>query len=504
MQTNPDLDGLLAEAPARDKCLVEWRLALPTDLDEALTEAAFHVRLFIVTWDPFEWREQRQPAMATVIGRGVEAEAVLYVPFWKTNLGDLHRWASSMTRVFADQGDLISGGSYGAEAFALRAPGLLSAVAEGPIDGLALTLETEGWVPLGHGAIEDMAAAEFGPLAMDRTSVSLDPLEEPEEGCVACAGGVFAFPAELNGNIPAMCRPHRAVAFGESQERFDAAAAASPDTWEAVEYASELLDVPHIPRGLRSELLDVASDFYERTSNQLEHVSPDTTDQDDGSGRGPQPTDEQLDRTLALFNHLAAEFGDEPADFELAVADDIELLEDYLSSVSAIFRHAGRLQDALAMAGMVGELMPSQRWIVLLDRAEIRFEQMDTDGAYRDLEEAIDIAAEDEWVTYASAATLAARHGSPERADAWYRQAIVITKIDDEVSSGLAVTKEYLEFLEAQSGREADAAAVAADLSVWDRRIRDASRGMSVKEQVGRNDRCPCGSGKKFKHCCGR
>lgn len=34
---------------------------------------------------------------------------------------------------------------------------------------------------------------------------------------------------------------------------------------------------------------------------------------------------------------------------------------------------------------------------------------------------------------------------------------------------------------------------------------RNAVRGApSSRQRVGRNDRCPCGSGKKFKHCCGR
>jgi preprotein translocase subunit SecA len=27
---------------------------------------------------------------------------------------------------------------------------------------------------------------------------------------------------------------------------------------------------------------------------------------------------------------------------------------------------------------------------------------------------------------------------------------------------------------------------------------------VSGKKKVGRNDPCPCGSGKKYKHCCGR
>ncbi len=27
---------------------------------------------------------------------------------------------------------------------------------------------------------------------------------------------------------------------------------------------------------------------------------------------------------------------------------------------------------------------------------------------------------------------------------------------------------------------------------------------VKVGKKVGRNDPCPCGSGKKYKHCCGR
>jgi len=37
-------------------------------------------------------------------------------------------------------------------------------------------------------------------------------------------------------------------------------------------------------------------------------------------------------------------------------------------------------------------------------------------------------------------------------------------------------------------------------------RVYSAKEGGSLRKQikVGRNDPCPCGSGKKFKHCCGR
>ena len=31
-----------------------------------------------------------------------------------------------------------------------------------------------------------------------------------------------------------------------------------------------------------------------------------------------------------------------------------------------------------------------------------------------------------------------------------------------------------------------------------------ATRSKKAQKKVGRNDPCPCGSGKKYKHCCGR
>ncbi len=45
-----------------------------------------------------------------------------------------------------------------------------------------------------------------------------------------------------------------------------------------------------------------------------------------------------------------------------------------------------------------------------------------------------------------------------------------------------------------------------AHLAEWDRRLRmqrPAGSGVHVEAKVGRNDRCPCGSGLKYKHCHG-
>ena len=44
----------------------------------------------------------------------------------------------------------------------------------------------------------------------------------------------------------------------------------------------------------------------------------------------------------------------------------------------------------------------------------------------------------------------------------------------------------------------------AAEVMEWVRRQDQGREAASVRQQPGRNDPCPCGSGKKFKHCCGR
>jgi uncharacterized protein YecA (UPF0149 family) len=53
--------------------------------------------------------------------------------------------------------------------------------------------------------------------------------------------------------------------------------------------------------------------------------------------------------------------------------------------------------------------------------------------------------------------------------------------------------------LRCHSGKEAH-------LAEWDRRLRTlrpAGSRVHVEAKVGRNDRCPCGSGLKYKHCHG-
>src|SRR3974390_1301992 len=52
---------------------------------------------------------------------------------------------------------------------------------------------------IGLGAITDTVQQAYGPVAFDRSLVELAMLPTPRQGCPACAGRRFNFPADLNG-----------------------------------------------------------------------------------------------------------------------------------------------------------------------------------------------------------------------------------------------------------------------------------------------------------------
>jgi uncharacterized protein YecA (UPF0149 family) len=63
---------------------------------------------------------------------------------------------------------------------------------------------------------------------------------------------------------------------------------------------------------------------------------------------------------------------------------------------------------------------------------------------------------------------------------------------------------EILDFCEERlTGEKADDVATAKPLTLSPTRLAMPRR-PEVREKVGRNDPCPCGSGKKFKTCCMR
>ena len=78
---------------------------------------------------------------------------------------------------------------------------------------------------------------------------------------------------------------------------------------------------------------------------------------------------------------------------------------------------------------------------------------------------------------------------------------------DTEVSLDIDLEKLYYNMVEAKADWLYELPAWNSLLSVERRKelyLKQRKSGTIVKEKkVGRNDPCPCGSGKKYKHCCG-
>jgi preprotein translocase subunit SecA len=85
-----------------------------------------------------------------------------------------------------------------------------------------------------------------------------------------------------------------------------------------------------------------------------------------------------------------------------------------------------------------------------------------------------------------------------------------LEKIDEssDISLDIDLEKLYLNMLNADAPH-------LYGLEQWDELLSEEKKKELVKthrragtvvkgEKIGRNDPCPCGSGKKYKHCCGR
>lgn len=65
-----DAVAALAAPPIEHKRLLELTLEWPGVLTDAEARAARRLRVFVLTWDPFDWLKERGPAFATATGDG--------------------------------------------------------------------------------------------------------------------------------------------------------------------------------------------------------------------------------------------------------------------------------------------------------------------------------------------------------------------------------------------------------------------------------------------------
>jgi hypothetical protein len=254
-----DPTELLADPPVDDHALLE--LDLHWDgLDVTQERVAAGLRLFVITRDPLDWIPGRDDAWATVNADGDTFELVVYVMLEAvrraiadgTDLATaVGRFGEAAVCGGAAAEQVLISGAQPALAAAGRAPRLLDALDDPSSLGTpAVSAATEGWAPLGLGAIQDLVHDAFGPVDLDRSKVHLDPVEQPDAGCAACRGERFGFPADLETARPLFCSPHRAVALAVSAARITRARDSNPAGWGAIGKASARINGLPEPSGV--------------------------------------------------------------------------------------------------------------------------------------------------------------------------------------------------------------------------------------------------------------
>ena len=474
----PDLRGPLSDAPADERALLELRGAW-ANLPEAHERVAARLRVFVLNWDPLGWMPGPFEASATASGDGDGFELVLYVPLpdllgghdAAELLGDLCR---SVLEVGVSQELLLTSGAYAQLASAGKVPDLLSAT--GTLSGIelpALALAKAGWEPIGLGAIQDLVQAQFGPVELDRSSVALDPVAEPAIGCPGCAGRRFGFPAELADEQPAMCAPHSQRAGEIIAERLERAETSNPDGWRAIADASSALSEPTY--GLPLALLSRLQDAVDRVPDE-------------------DATAEILrdDATAAL--ELADRLRSRPADFERWVED--WMAHDWMPRLPWDLARLGLVDDALRIADGFAELDSAHRSIYANDAAVLLAEAGRADEARARVEANLRAFPRDIW-THIHAGDVYQSLAVFDQAEREFRQAAALAAARGDQGDMLAAAQRLADLLGTLPRREQDAVEAAAQ------RTLAAEFGQRIAPSIGRNQPCPCGSGRKYKKCCG-
>ncbi len=474
--------------PESERSLLELRLDWP-ELGEREELIAARLRVFLLTWDPLGWADDRGRAWAwaTATGDGDSYEVVLYV-LLRDALERAREDGGTLAEVLGGLGasvlaiggaheELLASGSY-AQLVLAGVPGLLSRLdltRSGPRCGLRLA--ASGWEPIGLGAIQDLVQEHYGPVDLDRSAVRLEPVARPVAGCPACAGERFGFPADLSERRSVMCEEHAERAQEVTEERLERAPVSNREGWDAILCASSKLEEPTF--GLPLWLLGRLQNAADRSAVK-------------------EPSVKQLRADAAMVLELAAELAGKSELFaELMVADGES--EIWLMELPMALASRGLVAEAVSVGESLAALDLDNAAMFASDVAVILAEAGRGEEALARVQENLRSFPGDFWTqvhagdVYLALSDLAAA----ERA---FRAALVMARTRGDVEA-IADANECLGRVFAeQPGREQEAQDAAREL----RRAADAAEGGTrLVLKVGRNDPCPCGSGRKYKRCCG-
>jgi hypothetical protein len=246
---NLDPAELMEAAPDDEFALVELRLDWPPDLEIYPKQRSLWLRFFVITGDVLAWIPGRGEAWAsaTVDDEVLEIDVYATLPAVRRGMeehdGDLAAaiapYAVAAMRAGLENEELLIAGDYHRRVLTGDAPGLLDELAEDYGEfGLPSIQARRGWGPLGFGALLDLVQEAFGPVDLDRSDVTLGPVDPPSDECAACAGRSFGYPTQLEEAREQFCASHDAAARALSAARIARARESNPAGWRAIDKAA--------------------------------------------------------------------------------------------------------------------------------------------------------------------------------------------------------------------------------------------------------------------------
>ena len=347
-----DVGQLLGSPPVSEKKLLELSVGWPA-LAADQARMADATRVFVITWDPLENIPSRPAGFATVNVDFPELELVVYMCSWSlievatkrddTIAAVLGTMAGSAVVTAAALEESVTSGRYPRLAAYRALPDLLSdqtaGAALGPAGIRAVSTE---WQDIGLGAITDTVQHAFGPVDLDRSLVELASFAERRQGCPACTGIRFGFPAGLVEARDSMCPAHRREADSLISRRLARANASNPDGWAALADATPRLERPHLPNGLAGRLLGADEAISVRAN-----------------------PDDLAKRAQAVIE-AAGWFTGRPAELAVALGEEPEQggrLPDWLINLVLNLGRAGLGAEAAEVGDALARVAPDQRAI---------------------------------------------------------------------------------------------------------------------------------------------
>ena len=423
----------------------------------------------------------RRTAFASVNAGPPGLEVVVYIPVWvlmaaagrEGRVADVvGELGGSAVVVAAANEEAVVSGRYPALAGRGSVPHLLDQRRAGAGLGMpSVTLVSEGWEPIGLGAISDVVQDALGPVDLERSPVELAACVEPAAGCPACGARRFGFPGELGGAAPAMCPAHRAEANSVSTERFERAHMLNPQRLGGC--AGHLPAPGAAPPAQRPG----GQDGRRRAA----HVRAA------GAGRGGRGEVPGPRRGGPLVSGRAEDLA-----VALGAEVDMPWLPEWMENLVLDLGRAGLAAEAVGAADALIRIDPDNESTYAADLGCALAEAGDPAAARARIEANVARWPDEPWVRVHAGDALQ-ELGDADGAEAHFLAALAIADEADDFELRSDVFDRLAELRRAPTPRTTTRLAGAG-----------GGRRASRNARLGRNDPCFCGSGRKYKRCHGQ